>query len=128
MPPLKETRLQIQERTAREIRNRTAARIAQLRTESVAKQCQKTLKETKLQIQERTAREIRNRTAAILAQLRTECAAKQLQTKQVSDEEDVVDDRSVDKSSLCIVSFSSFIFVFCLKHIYHAKNQTNLRL
>ena len=33
MPPLKETRLQIKERTAREIRNRTAIRLAQLRTQ-----------------------------------------------------------------------------------------------
>jgi hypothetical protein len=35
MPPLKETRLQIKERTAREIRNRTAIRLAQLRTQFV---------------------------------------------------------------------------------------------
>jgi hypothetical protein len=35
MPPLKETRLQIQERTAREIRIRTAARLQQLRTKFV---------------------------------------------------------------------------------------------
>jgi hypothetical protein len=37
MSPLKETRLQIRERTAREIRNRTAARLAQLRTEGLDK-------------------------------------------------------------------------------------------
>ncbi len=35
MPPLKETKLQIQERTAIEIRNRTAIRLAQLRTQFV---------------------------------------------------------------------------------------------
>jgi hypothetical protein len=35
MPPLKETRSQIKERTAREIRNRTAIRLAQLRTQFV---------------------------------------------------------------------------------------------
>ena len=41
MPPLKETRLQIQERTAREIRNRTAARLEQLRPKIVEKELQR---------------------------------------------------------------------------------------
>jgi hypothetical protein len=42
MPPLKETRLQIQERMAREIRirNRTAVRLAQLRTKFVEEEQQ----------------------------------------------------------------------------------------
>jgi hypothetical protein len=89
------------------------------------------LKETRLQIQERTAREIRNRTAIRLAQLRTKFVEEERQTEEASDEEDVLDDRSVGNRSLCVRLCCFLVFLYlilCLNHIYHAKNKNNLSL
>ncbi len=63
------------------------------------------LKETRLQILKRTAREIRNTTAARLEHLcpKFVVVEKELQTEEESDEEDVVDDRSVRTIRLCLV-------------------------
>ncbi len=95
MPPLKETRLQIQERTAREIRNRTAIRLAQLRTQ------------------------------------RTQFVETERESEEESDEKDVVDERSVGTSSLCVRLCCFLLFLYlclCLNHIYHATYQNNLSL
>jgi hypothetical protein len=89
------------------------------------------LKETRLQIQERTAREIRNRTAIRLAQLRTQFVETERKSDEESDEEDVVDERSVGTSSLCVRLCCFLLFLYlclCLNHIYHATNQNNLSL
>ncbi len=87
------------------------------------------LKETRLQIQEHTAREIRNRTAAGLEQLCSKFVEKELQTEEESDEEDVIDDRSVGTISLCVRLCCFLLFLYlCLNHIHHAKNKNNLSL
>jgi hypothetical protein len=92
--------------------------------------CMPPLKETRLQIQERTAREIRNRTVARLAQLRTESVEKARQTEQESDEEDGVDDRSVDKKSLLccrLCCFLLFLYLcLCLNHLSLSRTPYNL--
>jgi hypothetical protein len=89
------------------------------------------LKETRLQIQERTAREIRNRTAARLEQLCPKFVEKELQTEEESDEEDVVDNRSVGTISVCVRLCCFLLFLYLclfLNHIYQAKNKSNLSL
>jgi hypothetical protein len=82
-------------------------------------------------MQKRTAREIRNTTAARLEQLCPKFVEKELQTEEESDEEDVVDDRSVRTISLCVRLCCFLLFLYlclCLNHIYHAKNKNNLSL
>ena len=84
-----------------------------------------------MQIQERTAREIRNRTAIRLAQLRTQFGDTERETEEESDEENVVDERSVGTRSVWVTLCCFLLFLLlclCLNRLYHATNQNNLSL